>query len=88
MTQFSIFLRLFVLKSIKLYQHTISPDHGWWSSVTRHACRYLPTCSEYAYGAVERYGVARGVALGCWRILRCNPLSRGGYDPVPDSTHK
>lgn len=46
-------------------------------------CRYLPTCSEYAYGAVSRYGFLRGSALALWRVLRCHPFARGGFDPVP-----
>ena len=46
-------------------------------------CKYIPTCSEYAIQAIEKYGVLKGVFLGIWRILRCNPFSKGGYDPVP-----
>ena len=45
-------------------------------------CRFTPTCSEYAAQAVEKYGVLKGSAMACWRILRCNPLARGGDDPV------
>ncbi|HEY0994025.1 MAG TPA: membrane protein insertion efficiency factor YidD [Kofleriaceae bacterium] len=47
------------------------------------SCRFLPTCSEYALTAVKQRGIIVGVALAMWRILRCNPLCRGGYDPVP-----
>jgi putative membrane protein insertion efficiency factor len=46
------------------------------------ACRFTPTCSEYAMDAVEHYGVLGGAARALWRLLRCNPFTRGGYDPV------
>ena len=46
-------------------------------------CPYFPTCSEYGLQAVEKYGVIKGGLLAFWRILRCNPFSKGGYDPVP-----
>lgn len=45
-------------------------------------CRFYPTCSQYAYEAVSKYGVFRGGAMSLWRVLRCNPFSKGGYDPV------
>ena len=46
-------------------------------------CRYTPTCSQYAAEAVKKYGVCKGILLAAWRILRCSPLAKGGYDPVP-----
>jgi hypothetical protein len=60
----------------RVYQMTLSPLVG-------RQCKYLPTCSNYFIEAVGRWGAIRGGLLGAWRILRCNPLSRGGYDPVP-----
>jgi len=61
---------------IRGYQVTLSP-------LLPSACRYQPSCSAYAIEAVERYGVVRGAWMGAWRILRCHPFARGGYDPVP-----
>ncbi len=59
--------------------------YGRWISPSRpRRCRYEPTCSAYAAAAVERFGAARGLLLAAWRLLRCNPLSAGGFDPVPD----
>ena len=48
-----------------------------------NTCKYYPTCSQYGMEAVEKYGALKGGALALWRILRCNPFSKGGYDPVP-----
>ncbi len=76
-------MKKIVLNIIRLYQKTLSPDHGWGRLLNRHAgCRFHPSCSQYAYEAVEKYGVVRGIGKGVWRILRCNPWSKGGYDPV------
>jgi uncharacterized protein len=61
---------------IKLYQNTLS-------RVLPHACRFQPTCSQYAVEAIKKYGFARGGWLAVKRIVRCNPFSEGGYDPVP-----
>jgi uncharacterized protein len=58
----------------------------WISPAFPPSCRYVPTCSEYAMEAVERYGAVRGGAMAVWRILRCHPLAKGGLDPV--ITHK
>ena len=68
-----------VTRLIRGYQTGISPGLG-------PACRYLPSCSDYALQAIERYGVVRGGAMTVWRLLRCNPLSAGGYDPPCDET--
>ena len=46
-------------------------------------CKFIPTCSEYGIEAIEKYGTLKGGVLTVWRILRCNPFSKGGYDPVP-----
>jgi putative membrane protein insertion efficiency factor len=54
----------------------------WVSPVFPPSCRYVPTCSEYAMEAVERYGVLRGGWMAVWRVLRCHPFVKGGYDPV------
>ncbi|MDR2135383.1 MAG: membrane protein insertion efficiency factor YidD [Treponema sp.] len=70
-----IFLRKAVLLLIRFYQCAISP---YFPS----CCRYVPTCSAYAYQAVEKYGVCRGGFMALKRILRCHPFHRGGYDPV------
>ena len=56
---------------------------GYISPMTPPSCRFTPTCAEYAIEAVSKYGIFRGLFLTCWRLLRCNPFCRGGYDPVP-----
>jgi uncharacterized protein len=61
---------------IRLYQWTVSPLLG-------NCCRYHPSCSQYTLEALRRFGPV-GLFLGGWRLLRCNPFSRGGYDPVPE----
>jgi uncharacterized protein len=67
--------QLVALRFLRIYKWAISP-------MFPPACRYIPTCSEYAMEAVERYGVLRGGAIAVWRLLRCHPLAHGGYDPV------
>ena len=54
----------------------------WVSPALPPSCRYVPTCSEYAMEALERYGALRGGAMAVWRLLRCHPFVKGGYDPV------
>jgi putative membrane protein insertion efficiency factor len=68
-------LRSAVIAPIRLYQRLISP-------ALPRSCKYEPTCSHYAVDAVRTEGVLRGLVLAGWRILRCNPWSHGGYDPV------
>jgi len=70
-------LRAVITAPIKLYQKTVSP-------LTGQRCRYYPSCSEYAVQAITKFGILRGLVLAGWRLLRCNPLSRGGFDPVED----
>ena len=62
---------------IKLYRKYISP-------LKAPSCKYYPTCSQYAIDAIEKKGLLLGLILAVWRVLRCNPFSRGGYDPVPE----
>jgi putative membrane protein insertion efficiency factor len=57
----------------------------WVSPLLPRACRFVPSCSEYALEAIDRYGIVAGSILAVWRLLRCQPLSRGGFDPVPRS---
>lgn len=62
----------------------IATYQRWISPAFPRRCRYEPTCSAYTADAVRRFGAARGALLGAWRLLRCNPFSHGGFDPVPD----
>ena len=66
-----------IISFIRFYQKFLSPLK--W----RTHCIYTPTCSEYAVQAISKYGIIKGILLSVWRILRCNPFSKGGYDPVP-----
>lgn len=72
-----------IVRVIETYQRWISPALHSISGVSG-ACRFQPTCSEYAAVAIERHGALNGSALVLWRLLRCNPFSRGGFDPVPE----
>ncbi len=75
--------RFFVLKLIKIYQKTLSFDHGLTRVFFPQGyCKYHPTCSEYGYQAVEKYGLFKGGLMALWRILKCNPFSQGGHDPL------
>lgn len=70
-------MKKLVIGCIRFYQKYLSP-----LKIYTH-CKYTPTCSQYAVEAIEKYGVIKGGLLACWRILRCNPFSKGGVDPVP-----
>jgi putative membrane protein insertion efficiency factor len=82
-----IIVRFIFIKIIEIYQHTLSPDHGWFrGKYLGGYCKYTPTCSEYSKSAIMKYGTMRGVPKAVWRVLRCNPWSSGGYDPVETNT--
>ena len=68
--------RTILLAGIRGYRRYLSP-------LKHTRCPYIPTCSAYGQEAIERYGALKGSLMAAWRILRCNPLSNGGYDPVP-----
>jgi hypothetical protein len=76
-------IRNIILALIKIYQKTLSLDHGVLSYFySERLCRFHPTCSEYTYQAIAKYGVFRGGFMGIKRIIRCHPWNDGGYDPV------
>lgn len=69
-------IKRFLIYLIRCYRQ-LRPDRA-------PCCRYAPSCSEYAIQALEKHGALKGSLLALWRLLRCNPFSRGGYDPVPE----
>ena len=69
-------IKNFLIRLIKFYQKYIS-------GLKSTKCPYIPACSQYGLEAIEKYGAFKGSLLAAWRILRCNPFSKGGYDPVP-----
>lgn len=73
-TVFKPYIKILCMRCIRFYQKYIS----------RHTCLYRPTCSQYTLECINNHGVIIGILLGTWRILRCNPLSKGGYDPAPE----
>ena len=75
---FKPFIKMALSRLIIFYQRHLS----------HHTCLYSPTCSEYMLRALNNHGVIIGLLMGSWRLLRCNPLSKGGYDPVPENYFK
>ncbi len=69
-------MKTILIRMIQFYQKYLSP-------MKSTKCPYIPSCSQYGLEAVEKYGALKGSILAAWRILRCNPFSKGGYDPVP-----
>ncbi len=72
-TVFKPFFKILCMRTIRFYQKYLS----------KHTCKYYPTCSEYTLESINNNGVFIGIFLGIWRILRCNPFSKGGFDPAP-----
>ncbi|MBQ9728108.1 MAG: membrane protein insertion efficiency factor YidD [Clostridia bacterium] len=77
-TVFKPYLKGLCMRMILFYQKHLS----------KHTCLYRPTCSQYTMECINNHGVIVGILLGSWRILRCNPLSKGGYDPAPERYFK
>ena len=72
---FRPYLKMFCMRLIVFYQKYFS----------KGTCLYRPTCSQYMLESINNQGVFLGILLGCWRLLRCNPFSKGGYDPAPEN---
>jgi putative membrane protein insertion efficiency factor len=72
-----VIVRRALVLLIRVYQRLISPAFG-------NRCKYYPSCSEYAAQAIARFGILRGLVLAAWRLMRCNPWSHGGFDPVEE----
>lgn len=77
-TVFKPYAKMLCMRMILFYQKRLS----------KHTCLYRPTCSQYTLECINNHGAALGILLGAWRILRCNPLSKGGYDPAPERRGK
>ncbi len=71
---FKPYIKILCMRAIRFYQKYLS----------KHTCLYRPTCSQYTLECINNHGAIIGILLGAWRILRCNPFSKGGYDPAPE----
>lgn len=79
-----LYMKKIILILIRLYQKILSPDHSFWAK-KKHShgyCRFFPSCSEYGYRSIEKYGIFRGGAKTVWRVFRCNPWGKGGFDDI------
>lgn len=86
---FSQYLRTIPMAMIRVYQKTFSLDHGIFKFLYPNGyCKFYPTCSEYGYQAFEQHGLFKGFWLTVQRVLRCNPWSQSGLDPVPEPIKK
>lgn len=74
-------MKRILISAIRFYQKHISP-------LKKPCCRFYPTCSSYAIEAIEKKGIVRGLAMSVWRVLRCNPFGKGGFDPVEKQKDK
>lgn len=82
-TVVSNFIKKILVALINIYQKTLSFDHSPLKVFYPHGfCRFTPSCSQYSKEAIIKHGPIKGVLLGTWRVLRCNPWNKGGYDPV------
>jgi len=80
---FKFYPRYIAIKILKIYQKTLSFDHGFFKFLYPNGfCRFHPTCSDYAIQALEKYGFIKGGIKAIWRVLRCNPFNSGGFDPL------
>lgn len=79
---FAAMLKIIILKLIKFYQYALS-GHGGCFGFLNFSCKFHPTCSDYCYDAIDKFGFLRGINLSVRRILRCNPCSSGGIDELP-----
>ena len=78
-------IKKIILLLIRVYQKLFSFDHSFWAQPEKiRICVFYPSCSEYTYLAIERFGIIKGSILGIYRIIRCNPFSKGGVDEVPE----
>ncbi|MEI7497995.1 MAG: membrane protein insertion efficiency factor YidD [Candidatus Falkowbacteria bacterium] len=75
--------RYIAIQGIRFYQKTLSFDHGWLKALYPYGyCRFKPTCSEYAIESLTKHGLIKGGFRAFWRVVRCNPWNKGGWDPV------